>query len=255
MPLPTLDIERILRETLVAEVQHYATLGSTNDHAKSLAQGSGKLPCLIVADQQTSGRGRGANRWWSGQGSLTFSLLLAPSQLPMAPQQWPLVSLAAGIAVVDAAAPLVPDHTAGIHWPNDVYVDGRKLGGILVEVTPSRVCVVGIGLNANNSLEEAPAEIREKATTLLELTGRIHDRTEILVRVLTGLESLLAALAKEPETVAARANRLCLQHGRALTVRLADRWVTGRCAGIAQDGALVLETAGGQEKVYSGTLS
>ncbi len=239
----------------MAQVHHYLTLGSTNDCAKRLAEGDpGELPLLIVSDEQTSGRGRGANRWWTGRGSLAFSLLLDTSPLGANRASLPLVAVAAGVAVVEAIAPLVPNHVVGIHWPNDVYIDDRKLAGILVEVPLDRRCVVGIGLNVNNSLCEAPCELQQSVTTLRELTGVMHAPTEILLGILTGLEGLLGQLAREPETVAAKANSLCLQHGRMLSVQQGNRSITGRCAGIDADGGLVLETADGRQKVFSGTL-
>ena len=72
-----MDINRILRETFVVEVEHHDELGSTNDRAMQRAkQGASRLPLLVIADRQTAGRGRGGNRWWTGPGSLAFSLLL-----------------------------------------------------------------------------------------------------------------------------------------------------------------------------------
>ena len=77
-----MDINRILRETFVVEAEHREELGSTNDRALERAkQGATHLPLLVIADRQTAGRGRGGNRWWTGPGSLAFSLLLHPPHL------------------------------------------------------------------------------------------------------------------------------------------------------------------------------
>jgi BirA family biotin operon repressor/biotin-[acetyl-CoA-carboxylase] ligase len=142
----------------------------------------------------------------------------------------------------------------GIHWPNDVFADGRKLAGILVEGLSHTRLVVGIGLNMNNSLAQAPQALRNKATTLLELTGTRHDRTHVLLAVLGKLAGGLRQLASAPEHLATRANALCLQHGHVLRIHSGRRCVRGRCAGIASDGALVLETCEGPQKFYSGVL-
>ncbi len=111
-------------------------------------------PCLLVAEQQTRGRGRMGRGWLgSGGASLTFSL-----SLPLAPQQWSGLSLAVGLALADALDPLPPDGGTpriGLKWPNDLWLMdgpacGRKLGGILIEtvsVGDRRMCVVGVGLN------------------------------------------------------------------------------------------------------------
>jgi BirA family biotin operon repressor/biotin-[acetyl-CoA-carboxylase] ligase len=114
--------------------------------------------------------------------------------------------------------------------------------------------VLGIGLNTNNSLDDAPEELRNSATTLFELTGMQHNPTDVLVGLLSALERLLNQLGSSPETVTARANQLCVQHGHRLTIEQGNRPVSGLCTGIASDGALVLETSAGTQKVYSGTL-
>ena len=133
--MSSLDINRILRETFVLEVEHHGELGSTNDRAIDRAkQGAKKLPLLVIADRQTAGRGRSGNRWWTGPNSLAFSLLLESAAVDDKAGAAPLISLAVGVAVVEAIKPLMQDKEIGIHWPNDVIADGRKLAGILVEV-------------------------------------------------------------------------------------------------------------------------
>jgi len=113
---------------------------------------------------------------------------------------------------------------------------------------------VGIGLNTNSRLAEAPPELQAKATTLLELTGTPHDHTELLVALLGHLGRALGQLASSPEQLATRAGRLCLQSDQVLTIRLGRSVVTGHYAGIAPDGALLLETPDGVRQFHSGTL-
>jgi len=256
MAFSFLDMDRVLSETFVARAEYHPTLGSTNDRARQWAeQGAGALPLLVVADVQAAGRGRGGHRWWTGQGSLAFSVLLDPGQAAVGPGgQSPLVALAAAVAVVEAVAPLVGSHAVGIHWPNDVMAAGRKLAGVLVEVLPDGRHVVGIGVNVNNRLAEAPPEVRRVATTLRELTGVAHDRTAILVAVLQHLEAGLGQLASEPGRIGTSADALCRQRGRLLTLDRGGESVTGRCAGIAPDGALLLVTRDGRQAFYWGML-
>ena len=105
-----LDIDRILRETFVARAEYHPSIGSTNDRAaECAAQGAGEMPLLVVADRQTAGRGRGANRWWTGPGALAFSLLVDGRTVGADGGRSPLVALAAAVAVVDAVAPLLPE--------------------------------------------------------------------------------------------------------------------------------------------------
>jgi len=250
-----LPIDEILQHTFVAGVEHYATLGSTNDLAKHhAAAGRHRLPLLIVADEQTAGRGRGVNRWWTGRGGLAFSLLLDAASLGVSRRRSPLLALAAAIAVVDAAAPRLPSHQVGLHWPNDVYVDGRKLSGVLVEYLADGHVVIGVGINTNNTMTDAPHELKRTATTLFDLTGIEHNHTELLVAAIAGLETLLERLVDHPELIGRRADTLCLQRGLALSVDLGDQTIRGRCAGIGEDGALLLDTANGRQKVFSGVL-
>ena len=287
----SLDAVRLMRETSIARVEHHPTLDSTNNRAaECAARGAIDLPLLVVADQQTAGRGRGGNRWWSSSGSLTFSLLIDAATVATGEDRSPLVALAAAVAVVDCVTLLLPTHQVGIHWPNDVYVhigqsqggadipvcreelarrgrqeclphrsedhltENRKLAGILVEVLPDRRHVIGIGLNVNNSLADAPAELRDTAVTLRDLSGRDHDRTAVLIDLLRRLEGLFLQLRESPKEVAGRADSLCLQRGRGLTLHWTNRTVTGVCRGIAGDGAIVLETPGGIEELLSGDV-
>ena len=251
-----IDVDRVLSETFVARVEYHPTLTSTNDRAcQCVVEASGELPWLILADRQTAGRGRGANRWWTGSGGLALSLLLDPDMLGASRQsRSPLIALAAAVAVVETVAPLVTPQPVGIHWPNDVMAAGRKLAGILVEVLPNRRHVVGIGLNANNSAADAPAELSRAVTTLRDLTGRAHDRTAVLVTLMKHLEAVVQRLSAEPDAVTARADGLCLQHGQTLSVRQGGRTIIGRCAGIAFDGALRLDTPQGRQSIHSGVI-
>jgi BirA family biotin operon repressor/biotin-[acetyl-CoA-carboxylase] ligase len=180
---------------------------------------------------------------------------MGPESLPPPGEgRAPVVALAAAVAVADTLAPLLPDHQVGLHWPNDVLIGQQKLAGILIEVLADGRHVVGIGINTNNTLADAPPPLRQQAATLFDLTGRRHDQTGILIALVQRLERNFAALASDCPQITARADALCLQHGRTLSVQQGRRTVTGVCRGIAPDGALRLETVEGQERLYSGVL-
>ena len=165
-----------------------------------------------------------------------------------------MMSLGAAVAVSEAVEPLLPGQRVGLHWPNDVFAAGRKLAGVLVEGLPDGQQVVGIGLNVNNSVADAPRELRETATTLRDLTGVTHDRTSLLVAIMKRLERSLALAASDAQEVAKRANTLCLQHGQMLTVQSGRTIVSGRAAGIGCDGALLVDTPAGRRQFLSGML-
>ncbi|MEX2139612.1 MAG: biotin--[acetyl-CoA-carboxylase] ligase [Pirellulales bacterium] len=251
----TFDASHLISATWIDAVEHHGELDSTQNRARAAAA---ELPregsLLVVADRQSAGRGRGANRWWTGEGSLAFSLLFDPTRFELPRRAVPQVSLAAGVALVDTVAPVVGDHPPGLHWPNDVYAADRKLAGVLVDVLPDGRHIVGVGINTNSALADVPDELRESIATLHWLTGRLVDHGELLLAFLEQFAVALRMLAQAPLQLGARFNELCLQHGQVLTVRNGAERTTGRCAGIAPDGALLLDTDRGRRAFYSGTL-
>jgi BirA family transcriptional regulator, biotin operon repressor / biotin---[acetyl-CoA-carboxylase] ligase len=256
------NFRKIVEKTFVAELEHHAEIGSTNDRAMECAAlDRAKLPLLILADRQTAGRGRGAHRWWTGPGSLAFSLLIGPGQLRSNRvvsddfQGRALLSLAAGLAVVEAISPIVPGHEVRIHWPNDCMLDGRKLAGVLIEAPAEDKSVIGIGINVNNLSADAPAELRPRVATLRDITGNEHDSLGVLIVVLQQLSRQLGKLACSPKEVAARTNELCLQRGQTLRIVQGKRHIEGRCLGIAADGGLLLEVEGKPQAIYSGVVA
>lgn len=250
------DIAQVVVErTFVATAIHHATIDSTNNEARRLAQsGPTQLPLLVLADTQTAGRGRGGNRWWTGKGNLACSVLLRTDAWGVGPPQLHLLSLAAGVAVARAVTPLLGCTEPRIHWPNDVYAAGRKLAGVLVEIVLARYGIIGIGVNVNGPLREAPPDVARKATTLSELTGKQHCIADLLIALLEHLEQALNLLKDDPAELARCANQLCGQHGQQFTVQSGREVVEGTCAGIDPSGALLLDTAAGRRRLFSGVL-
>src|SRR5690349_2367368 len=117
-------------ETFVRHIEQHEEIGSTNDRAMELAvERDLPVPALVIAERQIAGRGRGGNVWRSGAGALTFSLVIErPAGLPR--ERMALLSLAAGLAAREAVVGAAPGHDVKVKWPNDVYLDGRKVCGI-----------------------------------------------------------------------------------------------------------------------------
>jgi BirA family biotin operon repressor/biotin-[acetyl-CoA-carboxylase] ligase len=250
-----LDVPRLRAASGLGHVEHHAVIASTNDRARQLAaEIIGPAAALVVADQQTAGRGRGGNRWWTGTGSLAFSLAIDPAAHGVRRESLSLVSLAAALAIVDVLGELAVPPPFGLHWPNDVFAGHRKLAGILVEALPDGRQIIGIGLNVNNRVDAAPDDVRARAVSLVELTGRKQGRTDVLLALVARFWPWLVRLAAEPAAVAQAADRACLKHGRRLRIESGNRRAQGHCLGIADDGALLLDTAAGVERFYSGVL-
>lgn len=250
----------LIPETFLRSVLFYDETDSTNTRALERLSRSDlePLPLLIAANVQQSGRGRGSNAWWSGDGSLTLTLVLDTSALGLATEDRPRISLVAGLTLVETGQELLPRANLAVKWPNDVYLERRKLAGILVEVSPQRPeCVaIGIGINVNNSWDEAPDELRSKGISLRDVAGQEFDRVTLLGDWLRRFERHLTELARGEFDLQHRWDRACLLTGCDVRVQTTPggRPVEGRCAGISPEGALLLETATGRERLFGGVV-
>jgi len=250
-----IDTSRLIAAGIAASIEHFDELPSTQDWARQrAADAECPLPLLVIADRQSAGRGRQGNSWWTGEGSLAFSLLFDPGATNGSRRIEPRLALAVGVAIVDSVAPRIPSQPVGLHWPNDIYAGAGKLAGILVEVLPDGRHILGVGLNSNSLTADAPAELRGQIATLRDLTGRPHDHTQLLIDVLKGIAIRLRQLVAEDSAILDAFDAMCRQHGQTLTLYVGDRAVTGRCAGIGPDGALLLDTPNGRERFLAGTL-
>ncbi len=132
------------------------------------------------------GAGRGGNQWWSAPGALTFSLLVEPDRTWLPVSRWPEISLTVGSAVCLVLQVRCPGHDVQLKWPNDVFAAGRKACGILIEIPPQapHLLVIGIGVNVNNSMANAPSGLQQKSVALCDLIGTSLDRIELLGELL-----------------------------------------------------------------------
>jgi BirA family transcriptional regulator, biotin operon repressor / biotin---[acetyl-CoA-carboxylase] ligase len=212
---------------------HLRRTGSTNERARELALGGAPHGTLVTADQQTSGRGR-QGRTWSAAPSEALLMSLVLRELD------PMLPLSAAVAICEA----LPVDCA-IKWPNDVWVDGRKLAGILVEGRPQEGwAVLGIGLNVSTT--DFPPELAGTATSL-HLAGDQTEIEAVLNRLLAALDRWLTAPG---ERVLAEWSRRDALRGEPV------RWTGGEgtAAGIDSDGGLLVDTATGRVKLAAGEV-
>jgi BirA family biotin operon repressor/biotin-[acetyl-CoA-carboxylase] ligase len=160
------------------------------------------------------------------------------------------------VAVCEAIESLLNDVTLAIKWPNDVYLGGRKVGGILVEAAdgPRGSLVLGIGVNVHNSPANAPHDLREKVIALSDVAAGAIRRIEVLLAILQHLATRLNWLGAGEEGLREAWRQRCLLTGRAVEIELPSRRLTGLCRGIDHDGALLLETDAGTERCLSGVV-
>lgn len=253
----TFDLDRIRAETFVEQVEFRSEMPSTNDLALDLArQENLRLPLLVLTERQTRGRGRGENRWWSAEGALTFSLVLDMGSRGIPTKSQPQISLTTGLAVCETQQQLHSQIDVALKWPNDVYVGGRKICGILIEA-PSRPkgrMVVGVGINVNNSFATAPEELRGTATSLSEATGSRFDIDDVLISFLKAFSAYLDLLKSDSAKVRQRWQQFCMLTGRSVRVTRWQQQVQGICQGIDDDGALVVRTNAGIERCLVGQI-
>jgi BirA family biotin operon repressor/biotin-[acetyl-CoA-carboxylase] ligase len=220
---------------------------STQDLLRDLVRnGSAEEGTLIVADRQTSGRGRLGRRWAEIPGRQIFASILLIPDVPL--EKWPMLSLLAGVAVAEALE-AYGLRGVGLKWPNDVWAGGGKICGILPEVTVGRdraAVVLGIGLNVEGSKAEIPSEIRATATTVqIERPSPHPDPMAILNLILEKLEARYERFRKEGSAQILEAFRERWIHaGKIVQVDTGVEKVRGTAVSIDSDGALLLETDG-----------
>ncbi|MES2995798.1 MAG: biotin--[acetyl-CoA-carboxylase] ligase [Verrucomicrobiota bacterium] len=217
-------------------------LASTNDEAGALARAGAPHGLVVLARSQTTGRGRRGARWFSADGdSLTFSVLLRP---PEAREFWPRLALAAGVAVARALAGygLRP----GIKWPNDIWLDDKKVAGILVE-GGDQFAIVGIGLNVNS--RGFPPEVAELATSMALQSSAIFDPAEVLQRVIDEFAEVSTKIGDEFAQTVAEVRQRCVLSGEEVRLVTAGVARCGCVLGVGDAGELVFEGAAGVEKL------
>jgi BirA family biotin operon repressor/biotin-[acetyl-CoA-carboxylase] ligase len=228
---------------------HYFRIDSTNDVALQLAARGAPHGTVVVAEEQTSGRGRLGRTWYSEKSSGIYtSVILRP---PLAPAAAPLLTLMAGVAARQAVAT-----TAGldvdIRWPNDLLVNGRKICGILTEMNAEldrlHAVVLGLGINVNHT--EMPAELKTIATSLRMETRKSWSRVQILIALLRELEKhyhLLLAEGNEGITRRWAAASSYAQNKR-IRVILSSGDFLATTAGLEPSGALRIHREDGREE-------
>lgn len=243
---PDLLRKRMKGNLFGKRVFHFFKTGSTNRVAMELGYAGEPEGTVVLAEAQTEGRGRSGRTWHSEKGTgLYFTILLRPR---LSPAQAPLLTMLAGIsaqAAIAAQTGMAPE----LKWPNDLLLNGKKVGGILTEMhaEPSavRFVVVGIGINVNQ--EKFPAELSGIATSIRKESGRMSYRLELLVRLLTRFESDYNRFLREgPSFVVARFESVSsFARGRRVRVDTGAESYSGVTAGLSPEGLLLVQRDNG----------
>lgn len=256
--LTPLELSPLLSTHELGRTLHYREeIPSTNELAYRLAQEGAFHGEVVICERQTAGRGRRGRGWVSPPGlNLAFSAILRP-ELP--PQRAPELTLVAAVALAEALREAGAE-AAAIKWPNDVQVDGKKVAGILTELSAEadrvHFVVLGMGINLNLTEQELPPELRETATSLMLARGSRVPRALFTASLLALLEQWLARHAEEGFAPVREAwKRLSCTVGQRVRVRFERGELTGLAEDIDEAGALLVRREDGKlERVLAGDV-
>ena len=237
----------LVSKRLGTKFHWFHEIDSTNSYARRLAEQGAPEGEVVIAEQQSRGRGRLGRSWVSPPyANLYFSVILRPLLLPI---HAPKITLTAAVALADAVAAF-DSRPPAIKWPNDILIDGQKLAGVLTEssCTSERIefVILGIGVNVNfpkNQMEDA---IRGRATSLMEVEQKFVSREQFLRRLIQALDRCYGILQESGfGAVAPRWEAYFGQRGQKVKVELEDGVLIGKAKGIDEDGALIVQTSDG----------
>jgi BirA family biotin operon repressor/biotin-[acetyl-CoA-carboxylase] ligase len=241
---PYRALERGQTGALGWRILYFPQLDSTQNTAAELARQGEPAGTLVIAERQSSGRGRSGHRWFSPPGvNLYLTAILRPS---LGGARLPSLSLVAGLALAQTLEE-VACVSPRLKWPNDLWLGERKAGGLLAEVIgydPGAPCVLlGLGLNVNLTRDQLPAELLPIATSLQIETGQQWDRAAILGCLMARLANRLDEWERAGfAPMASRWSGYSVLTGRRVSLREGAALIQGRVVGIDEQGALLVDT-------------
>ena len=233
----------------------FESIDSTNSCAKTLAETGTPEGTVVLADHQTSGKGRLGRAWISEPGcNLLFSIVLRPT-LPK--ESSGLLAFFSAVFIARALEK-ISHHPVECKWPNDILINGKKCCGILLENSFTHdtldFSVVGIGINVNQPTFDG--DLNERATSLFREYGTKIDRTKFVQTLLREADTLLPSLKKgETKNIMDQWNQRCTMFGKPVTVSHGDDVVSGTALGLNGAGGLIIDTPAGQSTFYAGDVT
>ena len=249
----------LLRGTIFDEkLHHFYKIGSTNTTAMAAAAEGASEGSVFLAEEQTAGRGRGANTWQSARSTGIYCSVILRPALP--PSDVLVMALAAGLAVRAAIEYVDARVTLDLKWPNDVLIDGKKVCGILTEMnaeaTRVRYIVVGIGINVNQP--SFPKELETQATSLRLSTGSEWSRVELAAALLKSLDREYHLLLEQHDARRSILRRFSEQstwiRGKQIRIDENGSTIEGTTEGLDPRGFLQVRNAQGLQTILSGTV-
>lgn len=240
------------------DIRVFQETNSTNDVAEKLARDGVKEGVVVFAESQTRGRGRLGRKWISPpRKGLWFSVLLRPDLRPQAATQLTVVAATALLRAIRDQTGLVPE----IKWPNDILINGRKVAGVLTELSAEldhvKHLILGIGVDVNLTPSEFPADLRKLATSLKIEAGRHIQRAALAATILRELDRDYERIhARRFQEIADEWEQHCTTLGRRVSIQIGERMLHGHAEALDEDGALLLRTQHGRlERIIGGDVT
>lgn len=241
------------------------SIDSTNTRAAELAGQGAPEGVLVIARQQTAGRGRLGRAWLSPMDSGVYlSIILRPAA-PIS--SLPLLTIAAGVSAAKGISN-ASNVTVGLKWVNDLVYDGRKVGGILCELPRSpgivenstqsaQPMIVGIGINVSLNDEDVPDELRSKVEWLERISGNAIDRSKLVAEIVNEFETVYKQmLSGEASGVVERWRHQSVTLGKQIVATSGSRSFEGVAVDIAEDGSLIVDTVSeGRKNLHAGEIT
>ncbi len=239
-------------------IHYFDEVGSTQKVAAELANDGAAHGTVVIAERQSAGRGRMGRQWHSPPGLNLYQTIILRPTMPLA--EVPRLSLVAGVAAAEALESVAAGLVA-LKWPNDVWLRGRKAGGIIAEAVTDpgqglRCVLLGIGINVNLAPDQIPEELRDKATSIRIATGRQCDRIALAAALFNRLDSRYMEIQQHGfAVVRPRWEGYSALTGKRVTVIDGGARITGTVRGIDAEGALMLETESGPARIMTGDVT
>ncbi len=284
--IPPLDAgiitEGLNRKRIGRKVIVYNSTTSTNDLARQYAKDRDNDGLVIFAEEQTAGKGRFNNKWYSNRSeSILCSFLLIGNEIP-----GETISMACAVAAAQTIGK-IGRNQAKIKWPNDIIINGRKIAGILIETVDSRksivdsrkpnnqrpmtndqrlttndqrlttndCCIIGIGINCHQQPDSFPAELRSAATSIDIESNSTSNRNLIAKRLLHFVDYWLDAAIMKPQKLTRQWQKLSIQLGHRITLLFNGRQFTGSCIGLDPEKGLILQLETGGIRFFDAAHS
>jgi BirA family biotin operon repressor/biotin-[acetyl-CoA-carboxylase] ligase len=246
-------------QTLGNTIEILKTVGSTNEYAKIVAQNGGKDGFVVIAEQQTNGKGRLGRIFVSPKGvGIYMSVLLRPN---LTAEDTSFATVAAAVAVsnaIEKVSGFIPD----IKWINDIFYNGKKLCGILTEASLEcetgklQYLIIGIGINVSETSVNLPNELSEIATSIFDIVGLEVSRNELIASILNELENSLSMLANQRQNILEQYKKRLFILGKSVFLKSEDKLEKVTAIDIDSNAHLIVQCDDGTIKsISSGEVS